>query len=300
MTKQAKYYLGRIQKRGELTAEKIAEAMREPEIIEYRGTRYSFIDFQAFGLPGNETGYYAKIAKYRQRGAVEVVHEARHASAAAEVPNLIDVASAFVYLPGFSGIAYRHIWNAFPSEQFEKVFKDLVEAKYQKFFVSCDIAAIADLRTFVARLAGLDRITELQATVFPPNPLFGPCWKSLSEYLQKRKLREAVIKEEGIQGIETRLPEIAAALLSEKPAAEMVALMEPLLDGLGDAALLMAADGYGRARVKGSERGRNVIIRTSENQKSFLFEGDAHPTRLFEQTFDAFRKINDERGLEHP
>lgn len=300
MTKQAKYYLGRIQKRGELTAAKIAEAMRDPETIEYRGTRYSFIDFQTFGLPGNETGYYAKIAKYRQLGAVEVVHEARHASAAAEVPNLIDVASPFVYLPGFSGIAYRHIWNAFPSEQFEKVFKDLVEAKYQKFFVGCDIEAIADLRTFVTRLAGLDRITELQATVFPPNPLFGPCWKSLSEYLLKRKLREAVIKEEGIQGIETKLPEIAAALLSDRPAAEMVELMEPLLGGLGDAALLMAADGYGRARVKGSERGRNVIIRTSENQKSFLFEGDPHPTRLFEQTFDAFGKINDERGLEHP
>ena len=300
MAKQAKYHLGRIQKRGELTAAKIAEAMREPETIEYRGTRYSFIDFQTFGLPGNETGYYAKIAKYRQLGAVEVVHEARHASAAAEVPNLIDVASPFVYLPGFSGIAYRHIWNAFPSEQFEKVFKDLVEAKYQKFFVGCDIEAIADLRTFVTRLAGLDRITELQATVFPPNPLFGPCWKSLSEYLIKRKLKEAVIKEEGIQGIETKLPEIAAALLSDKPAAEMIELMEPLLDGLGDAALLMAADGYGRARVKGSERGRNVIIRTSENQKSFLFEGDPHPTRLFEQTFDAFGKINDERGLKHP
>lgn len=300
MSKQAKYYLGRVQKRGELTAAKIAEAMREPETVEYRGTRYSFIDFQTFGLPGNETGYYAKIAKYRQLGAVEVVHEAQHASAAAEVPNLIDVASPFVYLPGFSGIAYRHIWNAFPSEQFEKVFKDLVEAKYQKFFVGCDIEAIADLRTFVTRLAGLDRITELQATVFPPNPLFGPCWKSLSAYLLKRKLKEAVIKEEGIQGIETKLPEIAAALLSDRPAAEMVELMEPLLDGLGDAALLMAADGYGRARVKGSEHGRNVIIRTSENQKSFLFEGDPHPTRLFEQTFDAIRKINDERGLEHP
>ena len=300
MARQAKYYLGRIQKRGELTAAKIAEAMREPETIEYRGTRYSFIDFQAFGLPENETGFYAKIAKYRHLGAVEVVHEARHASAAAEVSNLIDVASPFVYLPGFSSIAYRHIWNAFPSEQFEKVFKDLVEAKYQSFFVGCDIEAIADLRTFVTRLAGLDTITELQATVFPPNPLFGPCWKSLSEYLIKRKLKEAVIKEEGIQGIATKLPEIAAALLSDKPAAEMIELMEPLLDGLGDAALLMAADGYGRARVKGSERGRNVIIRTSENQKSFLFEGDPNPPRLFEQTFDAFGKINYERGLSHP
>jgi hypothetical protein len=236
MSKQAKYYLGRVRKRGDLTASLIAEAMREPVTIEYRGTRYSFIDYQAFGAPGSESGFYAKIAKYRQLGAVEVVREDQHASAAASVPNLIDVASPFVYLPGYSGLAYRHIWNAFPSDQFEKVFKDLVEMKYQKFFVGCDVEPIADLRTFVTRLSAIGTITELQATIFPPNPLFGPCWKSLSEYVRKRKLTEAVIKEEAPQGIETKLPQIAAAVLSETPPEELVNLLEPLLDGLGDAA----------------------------------------------------------------
>ena len=34
MTKQAKFYLGRVRKRGELTAAKIVEAMREPAVIE--------------------------------------------------------------------------------------------------------------------------------------------------------------------------------------------------------------------------------------------------------------------------
>lgn len=300
MSKQAKFYLGRLRKRGELTAEKIIEAMSDPATIEYRGTRYSFIDFQAFGLPGKETGFYAKIAKYRQLGAVEVVKEDQHASVATEVPYLIDVSSPFVYLPGFSGLAYRHIWNIFPSDRFEKVFKDLVEAKFQKFFVGCDIEPIADLRTFVARLSNLNVITELQASIFPPNPLFGPCWKSLSEYLRKRKLTEAVIKEESSQGIETKLPDIAKAVLSEQSPADLLELMEPLLDGLGDAALLMAADGYGRARVKGVESGRPVIIKTSENQKVFIFEGDPEPKRLFEHAFDSFKKINDERGLEHP
>lgn len=300
MSRQAKFYLGRVRKRGDLTAPLIVEAMRDPVAIEYRGTRYSFIDYRSFGAPGQETGFYAKIAKYRQLGAVEVVREEQHASAQAAVPYLIDVSSPFVYLPGFSGLTYRHIWSKFPSDQFEKVFKDLVEAKYQKFFVGCDVEPIADLRTFVSRLSGLSAITELQASVFPPNPLFGPCWKSLSEYLRKRKLTEAVIKEEAPQGIETKLPEIAKAVLAELPAADLIELMEPLLDGLGDAALLMAADGYGRARVKGLEHGRPVIIRTSENQKSFLFEGDPEPERLFEHSFEAFKKINDERGLEHP
>ena len=33
MSKQAKFYLGRVRKRGELTVEKIVEAMREPATI---------------------------------------------------------------------------------------------------------------------------------------------------------------------------------------------------------------------------------------------------------------------------
>lgn len=300
MGKQTRYYLGRVLKRSEMTSDKIVEAMRDPVTIEYRGTKYSFIDFETFDAPGQGIGFFAKIAKYKQQGAVGVVHEAQHASAETEVLNLIDAASSFIYLPGFSGLVYRHIWNSFPSEQFERVFKELVEMRHQKFFVGCDIEPIVDLRTFVTRLSKLDRITELQATVMPPNPLFGPCWESLYEYMKKRKLTEASIKEQADAGIETRLKEIATAVLNERQPWQMVELMEPLLGGVGDAALLMAADGYGRARVKGVEDGRAVVIRTSENQKSFMFDGDPNPHRLYEMAVDVFSKNTEERGLQHP
>lgn len=299
MGTQSRYYLARILKRGGLTPENISLAMREPVTIEYRGTRYSFIDYESFGEPGYEKGFYAKIAKYKQKGAVEVVREEQHASAETAVRNLIDAASPFVYLPGVSGLAYRHIWNRFPSEQFERVFKELIESKFEKFFVGCDIEPVTDLRTFVMRLSKLDRITELQAKVVPPNPLFGPCWKSLAEYMKKRQLVEAQIKEEAPGGISTKLKQIAAAVLADESPEKMVALMETLLDGVGDAALLMAADGYGRARVKGIEDNREVIIRTSENQKSFMFDGDPNPTLLFEHASAAFQKVNEERGLKH-
>jgi hypothetical protein len=216
------------------------------------------------------------------------------------VPNLIDAASAFVYVPQFSGLAYRHIWNALPSDQFERVFKELVERKYEKFFVGCDVEPIPDFRTFVTRLSKLDRITELQATVVPPNPLFGPCWESLSEYLRQRKLDEAQITEQAADGIQTRLKDIAVAVLRDDTAASWPELMEPLLDGVGDAAVLMAADGYGRGRVKGTEDGKDVVIRTSENQKSFLFDGDPNPLRLFEYAFDQLQRLSEEQGLKHP
>ena len=48
MGKQTRYYLGRVLKRGQMTSEKVIEAMRDPVTIEYRGTKYSFIDFETF------------------------------------------------------------------------------------------------------------------------------------------------------------------------------------------------------------------------------------------------------------
>jgi hypothetical protein len=298
--KQARYYLGRVLKRAEMTAEKLAVAVREPVTVAYRGTQYSFIDFEAISPSGEAAGFYAKLVKYKQQGAVTVVHEELHASQSTEVPNLIDAASPFVYVPQFSGIAYRHIWNALPSDQFERVFKELVETKYNKFFIGCDVEPITDFRTFVARLSRLERITELQAYVIPPNPLFGPCWESLAEYLRKRRLEEVQIKEHAEAGIQTRLKEIAAAALREAAADTWQQLMEPLLDGVGDAALLMAADGHGRGRVKGLEHGKEVVVRTSENQKSFLFDRDPHPGRLFEYAYDQLKRNAEEQGLKHP
>lgn len=300
MSKQARYYLGRVLKRAEMTAEKLAAAVREPETVEYRGTRYSFIDFEVIGSSAEAPGFYAKLVKYKQQGAVTVVHEELHASQSTEVPNLVDAASPFVYVPQFSGIAYRHIWNALPSEQFERVFKELVETKYRKFFVGCDVEPITDFRTFVARLSRLDRITELQASVMPPNPLFGPCWQSLADYLRKRRLEEVQIKEQSAAGIQTRLKEIAEAALREAAADSWRQLMEPLLEGVGDAALLMAADGYGRGRVKGVEDGKDVVVRTSDNQKSFLFDSDPNPGRLFEYAYDQLKRNSEEQGLKHP
>jgi len=300
VSKQARYYLGRVLKRGELTADKMAQAVREPMTIEYRGTKYSFIDYEVVGSAGSVGGFYAKLVKYKQQGAVTVVHEELHASQSAEVQNLVDAASPFVYAPQFSGIAYRHIWNALPSDQFERVFKELIETKFQKFFTGCDVEPITDFRTFVTRLSRLDSIEKLQATVMPPNPLFGPCWSSLADYLRKRGLEEAKFEEHARNGIKTKLQEIAGAVLTDAAPASWPELMEPLLDGVGDAAILMAADGYGRGRVEGTEEGKDVIVRTSDNQKSFMFDADPDPGRLFEYAFDQLAGVSREQGLEHP
>lgn len=215
------------------------------------------------------------------------------------IENLIEASSPFIYLPEFSGIAYKHVWNL-QREQFVRAFCELVEAREHNFFVRCDIEPVTDLRTFVARLARLEKITLLQASVKPPNPLFGPCWEPLKEYVKKRRLAEVTIKEESVTGISTKVAEIATKMSAGTTSApELRELMEPLLNGVGDAALLMAADGYGRGKVVGTEENRTVTIKTSENQKSFVFDSDPAPEELFQTAYEQFGKINDERYLDH-
>ena len=129
----------------------------------------------------------------------------------------------------------------------------------------------------------------LQAKVRPPNPLFGPCWQSLRDYIKKRNLDEISINEESEQGVKTNLAEIAEIILKreEKPE-DIVKKMEPLMGGVGDAAVLMAADGYGKAKVIGTEGTNIIVIRTSENQKSFLLEKEPGKEIFFKTAHKEF------------
>lgn len=296
----ARFYLSRVIKLGNLTNGGVIRAIQESATVQFRGVRYTFTDFQAFGPRDRPAGVYARLAKYRPEGTVEVVRPDVHSVGQESVENLIEGSSPFVYLPDFSGIAYKHVWNILERDQFGRIFCELIEANEQNFFGRCELEPVTDLRTFVTRLSRLEKITVLQAKVKPPNPLFGPCWEPLKEYVKKRRLEEVEIKEESATGISTKVAQIAEKMSRGSTSAmELHDLMEPLLSGVGDAALLMAADGYGSGKVVGVEETRTVTIRTSENQKSFVLDRDPNPEELFQKAQEHFGQINDERYLDH-
>jgi hypothetical protein len=87
-----------------------------------------------------------------------------------------------------------HVPNHIEHRVFIKRFCDLIKSAHEYFFVDCVIDMIADLRTFAMKLRRLDGIYKIAATVFPPNPLFGPLWKPLKEYLQSRNTDQMLIE----------------------------------------------------------------------------------------------------------
>ncbi len=302
MQNTARYYLGRVHKIGQLDQDRLISAIVNAVSVERRNYNYTFTDTKVFGNKDDPSYVFSRLAKYRPRAAVDIVRPEEHKEATADIENMIDASSPFVFIPRFSGIAYQHISGRLEKDVFERSFSELISKKYDDFFVSCEIEPITDLRTFVARLSRLEAVRRLQATVKPPNPLFGLCWASLKEYMKSRNLEVVTVKEEAQPkgGINTNIQQIAEIMLQGQGRIDDVKkLLEPYMQGIGDAAVLMAADGYGKAKIEGVEDEKTVIIHTRENQKSFVFDKEPTPDELYERAFAELKSINDERYLDH-
>lgn len=244
---------------------------------------------------GSPAFVFGHLAKFSADGRVTVVNTVTRSEVDAVAPNLLVASAPFVYLPEFSGIAYLHVWNGIQEELFSRRFKTIIEATYQKFFVDCSIEPVADYREFISKLRGIERFTELSAKVFPPNPLFGRFWDSLRKYMRERNASEISISEsqEGQQGLKTEIVRLLDQILKDPQ-------IEPSKSpDITDAALLMAADGYGVGKVVGIQESNEIVIRTSDTQKSFLFAKEPVPEDLAAETEKRFSQVSIERNMQH-
>jgi len=192
-------------------------------------------------------------------------------------------------------LAFLHVWNGIQEDVFPRRFKAIIEAAYNNFFVDCTIEPVTDYRAFLDRLISLRKITELSAKVHPPNPLFGRLWGSLDKYVKRRQATEFSVREtsDGLAGLSTELVNLFQKIL-ENPKYQPE--IEP---DITDAAMLMAADGYGSGKAVGMDGDTEVVVRTNESQKSFLFHKEPVPELLANLARVQFESISAERDMRH-
>ena len=292
--RRGRYYLARVIKLGELNQAKLLDAIVEAPTVaigQFEWTITDVIDTRNAAAPF----VFGNLAKYSKEGRVKVVDETSKHQLQARARNLLEASAPFVYLPQFSGLAFLHVWNGIQEDIFPRRFKAIIEAAYDNFFVDCTVEPVADYRAFLQKLRSLDRITELSAKVHPPNPLFGRLWGSLDEYVKKRQADEVSVRErtEKPNGLSTELLVLIQNIL-ENPRYE-----PPRIPDITDAAVLMAADGYGSGKAVGAEGDHEVIVRTSESQKSFLFEKEPEPELLAKAAQIQFERVSTERDMKH-
>jgi len=291
--KRGRYYLGRVIKINMDQAQLMEAILNAPivNIGKYDWTITDVEDGRSESLPF----VFGKLSKYAKEGHVVLVDEISRSQVDATAPNLVEASSPFIYLPECSGIAFLHVWNGIQEDVFPRRFKSIIEIAYDRFLIGCDVEPIVDYGAFTKRLKKLSSFTEFSATVYPPNPLFGRLWGDLNEYISKRNASEVTVKEQASKsgGLKSKIIELMDRIL-EKPDYE-----PEETPAIGDAALLMAADGYGRGKVVGIEKNEEVVIRTSDSQKSFLHPKEPIPKELAIHANAQFERISRERDMKH-
>lgn len=292
--RQGRYYLGRVAKLGRLSQDRFLDAIIDSPIISVGKFDWAITD--VIDNRKNEPPFiYGELSKFNREGFVTVVDIRIKSQVEELTKNLLMASSPFVYLPEFSGIAYLHVWNQIQEEVFPRRFSAIIESAFDNFFVECKVEAVSDYRSFISKIRKFENFTQIAAKVHPPNPLFGRLWRNLDKYIQKRNVNEFSVSESSSEdeGINTEIHLLMQNLINDN---QYLPDMPP---SLTDAALLMAADGYGSGKLVGISQGDVIIIRTSETKKSFLFSKDPDPEFLAKKAWQEFQKINKERDMDH-
>lgn len=311
MPRQRTYYLSRITKEGRVTSDSVTRALSESPAVIARGYRYQVVDTGVGEVQTKSARryLYGYLAKYRDT-AIETIDEEARATRTQEERNAAQARCLFVYFPDDAIFAHQKIWNAIGEKDFRRRVSEIILDFHQDgFFANCEINAISDYQKFIIRLQKLDSIHKMTASVVPPNPLFGELWKSLRDYLRNRNLKKLRTAEEAVAGqeIQTDLVRIISELPKE-PAEVSRTVTEPLETpsrptkspaALGDAAVLMAADGYGKATVVGFRKSTYTTVRTSDSAVTFSLPEDAPIEDIAYTTSNQIDTIQSNRGLMH-
>jgi hypothetical protein len=243
--KQYRYYLGRVSKAGVLSTKDLIDAILKPATITKNSYSYTFTNMH---YDEKNNYIFGKLVKFIPEGEVETIEPLKHLETSVYITHKKESSSPFVIVLDYMGIAYPTIWNGLLKEQFENFFSALIKEKFENFFVSCKIEPVIDIRTFIERVSEIDKVDKISATVVPPNPLFGPAWKELKEYMDKRNSGEVTISEKTkhADGLKTKIKIIISSLLDSN--ADKNSFDNKPYD-ISDAAILMATDGYGRAKI---------------------------------------------------
>ena len=296
--RKGRYFLSRVVKIN-LSQENLIDAICNPAIIKVGKYNWTITDMLDKRDDESLPFIYGRLVKYAD-DTQDVVNEDNHTQGQSMTANLVKASSPFVYLPRFSGLCFLHVYNGIESETFPRRFKKIIEdarnLKYNDLLIGCDVDAISDYASFRNKIIMIKKITQIEATVSPPNPLFGRIWKSLKETLEKRNTSTLKINEESEkrEGLKTNLHDLVNSIEKNNISNYKQEVALP------DAAILMAADGYGTGKVAGEDNNGEIIeVRTRDVQKSFLFEKDPSPDFLARKANEEFIKVSEERKMEH-
>ncbi|GMO41814.1 MAG: hypothetical protein Ta2F_17800 [Termitinemataceae bacterium] len=296
--REAVFYVGRVTKSG-FEKEDFVNALLDPKpFTDNNNYVWNIVATNELEYDGIKY-YYGKLNKANPNSTVKIMTNDYREEIEKDEPDMILCTSEFIYIPIYSGIAFQSIPNSIEQKKFKDVFQNIIETTLGGFFVECKINLIDDLVTFLKRLKQFDSISTIKVSVTPPNPMFGRFWESLRDYLQERNADKVLIKEISKQGkLISKLIELIEVLLRNEEK-EIIEYLKLNKISLADAGILMSMDGYGNGRIDGKVGGEKLFIKTHERVLHFTVQKDINNEDVFIKANNIFKRINNERHMEH-
>lgn len=294
---EAVFYVGRIVKTG-FDYTELVEALMEPKPLYDNEIVWSIIEVEQITID-NKVYIKGELSKAKPEAKVTVMNTDLSRKEEKEEPRLVQGISEFVYIPEYSGIAFRSIPNQIEPKTFIRIFSKIIESTLGDFFVQCEIKMLDELKSFYEELSLMDNIEVIKARVKPPNPLFGKLWESLKKYLSERKLDELQLKEVAKKkGINSKIRELIRLIL-EGDEEKVEEYIKKNQISITDLALLMSLDGYGDGRIDGTQGQKYLFIKTHEKIVHFSLPTDHDFPAIYKEASIILKEISDERYMEH-
>jgi len=206
------------------------------------------------------------LVKYKIETDEEIVDESNRVLDKTMIPNKIIAKSEFILHLHSGIIAYHPITNHIPNNKFRTEFCKLLEKANNRIFVNAEIQPIDEEAKIFEAIKKFEIIYSLKIALHPSNPSNRNRWKKTDDKLRKMEVENYCEIYRSRHGIK----------IDEND------------EAYGN--IIMAADGYGEARIKGTREGKETSASTTQLQMTLKVENEPLLSSM-ELLYKSFHKI---------
>lgn len=272
--KRVRYYFGRLNlmSAAEDKVQLLSTGMESQTVLRRRGQHWQFLQVASIRNAAGSfyTGY---LGKYKPSAEEEVAIPEAQDIDDQTIANRITAKARFFLHTESHLIAFHPVGGLITRGAFCARFRDLFMLAFGSFFVDAEIQLLEEEREMLEVLSSFSSIASIHIYLHPSNPRNRDIWRRTDERLRALGASEYREHYEGASLKITTDEDITAKIA-------------------------MAADGYGRAEVRGNSDGEERIVSTGDNPITASVQSNAErPEEIlnvllvkFSQIVDRFRR----------
>lgn len=244
----------------------LLDSLQRGIVITKRESNWGFYNISIIEIEGKQF-YSGYLVKYKNEKEEEIVDEKNKVIKTTTVNNRTIASSPFFLQPHSGVIAFHPINGLIGHEQFRKVFAELIKAANDFILMDAEITFIEEETTIIEAIKSFDKIMDIRIELHPSNPSSRDLWRRTDDKLRRmgvEKYKQQYHSEKGLAFGETD-------------------------EVYGD--IIMASDGYGKAKIVGTKSGRIYTAKTEDTPASATGLRDCSTHEMLESIYFKYLEI---------